>query len=152
MSELNEKLLNCVLEHIEREVERGSTKYNQNDWGVVNWSLVAKAEAVGEDEACDIDQTMCGSGACFAGWACMLSMPVKEWRKTMHADAFSWHLEGQRRLGLTHEESNFLFAGTNLSNRQTQLNIVKERVEVIRECRKTGAALRYHPKFNGLSA
>jgi hypothetical protein len=145
MAELNEKLLSCVLEHIEREVQEGSGKYNQNNWGRIDWTLVDKALAEGEDTS--IDQTKCGTAACVAGWACMLSTPLGEWRRLMSHNYFDWPTEGQKRLGLTALEADYLFTATDSGRGHEQLEIVKGRIRVIRECREKGVLLYAHKDF-----
>lgn len=145
---LNDKLINCVLEHIEREVKRKSNKYDQNNWGVVDWDLVDKAV---ESEDTSIDQRMCGSHGCFAGWACMLSMPLSQWRKVIDGEGtgsnFEWAEEGAKRLGLTPDERSFLFGGTNHKGGKAQLAVIKRRIRVIRESRESGKHIYHHPDF-----
>jgi hypothetical protein len=60
MPELNEKLIACVLEHIENHPE----EYEQNDW----LSVLDLRE----------DGEYCGTRGCFAGWAVALSTPVEK--------------------------------------------------------------------------
>jgi hypothetical protein len=141
---LNNKLINCVLEHIEHEVALGTEKYNQNNWGVIDWDKVDKAVKEGEDT--EVNQTMCGTSACFAGWACMLSTPLKEWRKIM-GRGIEWHNEGQKRLGLTGDESALLFGGTDAHGGKRQLEIIKLRLKVIRESRERGVPLYQHSDY-----
>ena len=58
LPELNEKLISCVLSHIERDRKH----YKQNTWIDLKGTL--------EDE-------YCGTRACFAGWTTLLTTPVE---------------------------------------------------------------------------
>ena len=130
---LNNKLVDCVLEHIEHEVEAGSEAYDQNTWAEI---------AVGKGR----QPIQCGTSGCFAGWACMLSTPIDEWREAFglmcnvgpRAVAnYDFSESAQEKLGLTDVEAGYLFDGHNGSKRE-QLEAIKGRVRVIREARAAG--------------
>jgi hypothetical protein len=129
---LNDKLINCVLEHIEHEVEKGSGAYDQNLWANIR---TRGAQVL-----------KCGTTGCFAGWACMLSTPREEWyekfglHKGWSNDVFNWADNAAEKLGLEEDEANYLFDSCSGSKR-FQLEKVKERLENIREARERGVYL-----------
>jgi hypothetical protein len=123
MPELNEKLIACVLRHIEEHQE----EYDQNVWCVIR----------DEQE----DGEMCGTAGCFAGWTCLLSKPVDEWgtlwsMRTGHFGDENYYFEnGRKLLGLDYDEARVLFAATNFQDPQTNLRIIKQRLVSIRRGR-----------------
>jgi hypothetical protein len=141
---LNNKLVDCVLEHIEHEVEAGSGAYDQNTWAEI---------AVGRGR----EPVQCGTSGCFAGWACMLSTPIDEWREAFglmcnvgpRAVAnYDFSESAQEKLGLTDDEAGYLFGGHNGSNKRKQLEAIKGRVRVIREARAAGVSVYQHPEHD----
>jgi hypothetical protein len=114
MPELNEKLIACVLRHIEANPD----EYDQNTW----CSLRDAAH----------DQSYCGTTACFAGWAVLLSRDVSEWAAPRQHDI---RHEAQRLLGLTDYEAGTLFSGVSGDDPVYNLGVVKERLRTIRRQR-----------------
>ena len=116
--ELNEKLIECVLDHIETHPD----EYNQNIWGWV------------ADQGCDGE--MCGTQGCFAGWAVFLSTPVGEWKDQFGMGESSPYLIPERArklLGLTILESNILFRYSDYPAKSTRnVAMMKQRLNVIR--------------------
>jgi hypothetical protein len=129
-SPLNEKLIACVLDHIEHHPD----EYNQNLWIHL------------EDRECD--QSYCGTQGCFAGWAMLLSTPVNSWvdrflngaKALLNRSAPQQGLnnitvdireEAAKRLGLTHGEATRLFSTAYADGRKS-LPIIKERLRTIR--------------------
>lgn len=87
---LNEKLIACVLEHIETHRE---------EWDQSEWLRVRGNES----------NEWCGTTGCFAGWAVALSTPANQWPpSTMYV-----RRDAARLLGITDEESLRLFSGAN---------------------------------------
>jgi hypothetical protein len=132
---LNNKLINCVLEHIEREVEKGSGAYDQNRWAEI---------AIGSRQ----QPVKCGTTGCFAGWACLLSTPLTKWRETFAPDGdieevdarYDWLGAAARKLGLTRDESIYLFNSAE-GGPGAQLETVKDRLGNIRRARRLKVAL-----------
>lgn len=154
---LNEKLINCVLRHIEREVEKGSGAYNQNTWAEI---AVSNRQGVA---------LQCGTQGCFAGWACLLSTPKSEWLSAFGFDdmesdewnavgggkgylrystngGFDFPKEAAKKLGLTEHEASYLFDGAR-GDAQQQLDRVKGRLQVIKESRKAGHSIFQHAEY-----
>lgn len=149
---LNEKLINCVLRHIEREVEKGSGAYNQNTWAEI---AVSNRQGVA---------LQCGTQGCFAGWACLLSTPRSEWIKafdmvidedhagyegnhhTRYHVPFDFSGEAAAKLGLTRHEALYLFDGADGTCHQ-QLDKIKGRLKVIRESRDCGGDISDHGDY-----
>jgi hypothetical protein len=115
MAELNEKLIACVLEHIEQHPE----EYDQSLWAHV------------EDQ--EQDGNYCGTTACVAGWACLLSTPVEKWREP-HNYGYYYH-EGARLLGLDVTEASMLFGGAEGDSPEANVVIIKGRLDYIRKRR-----------------
>src|SRR5437763_16587458 len=97
MPQLNEKLIACVLEHIEKHPD----EYDQNRWC---WL---------KDE--QQDGEYCGTTGCVAGWAVLLSTPVEGWKdmpssrvNTIEMSRF-YRDKAASLLGLTYDEANRLF-------------------------------------------
>jgi hypothetical protein len=114
MPELNEKLIACVLRHIEANPD----EYDQNTW----FSLRDTAH----------DQSYCGTTACFAGWACLLSKDVTKWADRRQE---SVRVEATALLGLTDYEASTLFGGVTGDDPVHNLGVVKERLRTIRRQR-----------------
>lgn len=127
---LNDKLINCVLEHIEREVKKGSGAYTQNRWAEI---------AIGSRQ----QPVKCGTTGCFAGWACLLSTPLTKWHETFAPDGdieevndrYNWSSVAAKKLGLTGDESVYLFDSAE-GGPSGQLNTIKERLANIRKARR----------------
>jgi hypothetical protein len=127
---LNNKLINCVLEHIEREVEKGSGAYDQNRWAEI---------ATGSRQ----QPVKCGTTGCFAGWACLLSTPLTKWRETFAPDGdieevnetYDWSSVAAKKLGLTRDESVYLFHSAE-GGPSRQLNTIKDRLASICKARR----------------
>jgi hypothetical protein len=130
MADLNEKLIECVLDHIETHPD----EYNQNLWAHI------------EDQ--HQDGTYCGTAGCFAGWACLLSTPVESW-----VDKFVRFLKFQgdpvpkgmdnskyiqatatEKLGLRDTEASHLFDGAS-GNPKADIPLIKQRLNNIRRSR-----------------
>jgi hypothetical protein len=111
MPELNEKLIACVLRHIEANPD----EYDQNTW----CSLRDKEQ----------DRSYCGTTACFAGWTVLLSKDVSEWAAPRQ---YAIRIEAQQLLGLTDYEAASLFAGVNNDDPVENLALIKERLRHIR--------------------
>jgi hypothetical protein len=106
MADLNEKLIECVLDHIETHPD----EYNQNFW-----CQIADQHQDGE---------YCGTAGCFAGWAVLLSCPVEKWKGLPHDTASKdaegnyypqgyYYEKGRKALGLTNDEASHLFRSAN---------------------------------------
>jgi len=119
---LNEKLIACVLQHIESHPE----EYYQNDWIRLAGSL--------EDE-------WCGTLGCFAGWATLLTTPLDKWEGIGQHDN-GWgccyaDTTAQERLGLTNREAKHLFTGVDNAclspvDKRSSIEIIKQRLRDIR--------------------
>ena len=112
---MNTRLINRVVEHITKFPET----YNQN--------IVA--------EECEISkQTPCGAIACFGGWTVLLGVPKSE-----RHEAAQEHValrEAGRLLGLTGDESKFLFDISESDDPKENLRIIKRRLKAINQGRK----------------
>ena len=116
MAELNEKLIACVLDHIERD----NDEYDQNEWCVLKG---------------DQDNDFCGTRACFAGWAVLLSTPIGKWWEVRYGgNARPMKEVARELLGLTYDEAHTLFQGVDYAN-QRNVYIVKDRLRRIRTAR-----------------
>jgi hypothetical protein len=118
---LNEKLIACVLQHIEAHPE----EFFQNDWIRLVGSL--------EDE-------WCGTLGCFAGWATLLTTPINQWSR-IGVNNSSWgctaYATARDRLGLTDAEAHLLFEGVDnacvsLADKQSNIKTIKQRLRDIR--------------------
>lgn len=112
---LNEKLIACVLQHIEAHPE----EYYQNWWVKIRG---------------DVQNEWCGTQGCFAGWTMLLSTPIEQWKSL---DDCLWRQStintAARKLGLTDDEASKLFSSVNsCSNKQATIAIIKERLRAIR--------------------
>lgn len=123
---LNEKLLDCVLKHIEEHPD----EHNQNNWISLR------------------EDTECGAVCCFAGWACLLTLPESVSYKKFYRDTGTgpWdgepdsnHVRNKARdlLGLTDSEASFLFQVADLG-RGSHLQQVKDRIATIKRNRGLG--------------
>jgi len=115
---LNEKLIACVLDHIERHPD----EYNQN-----TWCRLVDQENDGE---------FCGTAGCFAGWAVLLSTPVAEWEKMQkycdQSGVEDWQQRAMKLLGLTGDET-FLFQSVpGHWTPQMAVAVIKKRLNSIR--------------------
>jgi hypothetical protein len=112
---LNEKLIACVLEHIEAFPE----EYNQNDWIL--------------RRGCKSDE-WCGTQGCFAGWTILLSVPVARWDSYAQQPCWrgSYRQTAAELLGLTGSEALNLFAGSDSDNPHKNLATIKGRLRQIR--------------------
>jgi hypothetical protein len=137
---LNNKLIDCVLAHIEHEVAAGTGGYNQNVWAIVEMRGKRALK--------------CDTQACFAGWACLLSTPQRTWYNAFNLstgqsnDDFNWEGLGKQKLGLTEDEADYLFCGKQGTSKQ-QLAAVKERVNNIRKARALKVDLQDFLKCEG---
>lgn len=121
MPELNEKLIACVLRHLEQHPE----EYEQNDWCSIH----------------DLNQDgdYCGTKGCMAGWTVLLSTPVEQWKglpssvtATYPGSGHSWYAKkAQELLGLTDNEAARLFKGAS-GDPHRDLQELKARLRVIR--------------------
>lgn len=115
---LNEKLIACVLQHIEDHPD----EYYQNWWVKIRG---------------DVQNEWCGTQGCFAGWTMLLSTPIEQWGSL---DDYLWRRStinaAARKLGLTDGEASELFRSvTGCSNKQATIAIIKERLRAIRRGR-----------------
>ena len=116
---LNEKLIACVLDHIEQHRD----EYDQNRWCWIR--------DLGED------QEYCGTRACFAGWAVLLSTPVEKWHKLPtgpnNMSGYDYYsVKAAELLGLTRSEAAYLF---NVAENPHNPSVVRERLRKIRRDR-----------------
>lgn len=104
---LNEKLIGCVLEHIESHPE----EWDQSDW------LTCRGQV----------PEWCGTTGCFAGWAVALSTPAEQWPPSQKGESI--RTQAARLLGITNLEADYLFAGSNT------MQDIKHRLDVFRRAR-----------------
>ena len=129
LPQLNEKLIAKVLKHISKDVRR----LNQDTYGMLKSAPI-------EDRGIAYDKwAPCNTQACFAGWTVLLSTPARL-RKTLFdkrtgtMKGLPW-IRAKELLGLTEDESDFLFKITCHPGPRRDLQIVKSRLEQIREGR-----------------
>ena len=105
---LNEKLIQCVLDHIENQPD----EYDQNVWAIING---------------DEKDEYCGTVGCFAGWACMLTTPTSQWKYLGN-----WENIAAEKLGLARDE-HYLFGGVDGANSKAAvIGVIKNRLNRIR--------------------
>lgn len=109
---LNDKLIDCVVRHIEAFPE----EYNQNEWCNL-WDTAH-------------DQTYCGTEACFAGWTVLLSTP-KPWVRGATVP-FDIKEAAAQKLGLNANEATHLFAPAPDRAYVRDPEVVKQRLRNIR--------------------
>ena len=130
LPQLNEKLIAKVLKHISEDVWR----LNQNTYGTLKSAPIENREGIAYDK-----WAPCNTQACFAGWTVLLSTPARL-RKTLFdkrtgsMKGLPW-IRAKELLGLTEEESDFLFTSTYHSGPRRDLEVVKSRLEQIRKDR-----------------
>jgi hypothetical protein len=110
--------LRRVLAQVEEEAAKGSG----SRWDQCHWAISRGGTAV------EPTPDTCGTAFCFAGWAAVLDGAQLHWGKGYESGALVWVAEFQRRadgymddiseyaqrsLGLTSDEANVLFLGSN---------------------------------------
>lgn len=114
LPKLNEKLIGKVLKHIKAFPK----SYEQDTIS----------------ESCEkTKETPCGAIGCFGGWAILLSNPVAE-RAKLAAKETQLD-EARELLGLTEDESNFLFDTTGNHDPKKDYKVIQRRLTHIRESR-----------------
>ena len=115
LPKLNERLITKVLQHIKKFPE----SYEQD--------IISRE--------CDkTKQTPCGAVGCFGGWAYLLSQPQKKRHQLASNDVHVLQ-EARKLLGLTGDESDFLFDTTGNSNPRADYKLIQKRLTHIRESR-----------------
>ena len=114
MAKLNVKLLNRIKRHLIAEPKR----YDQATWA---------REVSGKGAPA------CGTRACIAGWAVLLSVPKPEWSQWIGADSEIAD-KAQDLLGLTNDERGVLFAVENQTRWTGKLGVREA-------CKKIGALI-----------
>jgi hypothetical protein len=114
MPVLNEKLIDCVLNHI----EHNKKDYYQNDW--------IRLKGCQEND-------WCGTQACFAGWTVLLTTPVEGWHSRYQQ---MWRFrsvseEAQTKLGLTVGEAEYLFNPAS-GSALVDTVVIKHRIDIIK--------------------
>ena len=96
---LNVRLLRRILRHIKADPRR----YNQGTWGV--------------EKPAEHGGPPCGTQACIAGWAVLLSVPRRNWLRWIsrsdeemkNGEKSCIRARAKKLLGLTEEEAQYLF-------------------------------------------
>src|ERR1700726_2874983 len=89
----------------------------------------------------DIDAPPCGTQACIAGWACLLSVPKNKRREIITKEKryiFDPSVVGQKKLGLTNNEADILFGEFNEATGKKGAKEVARKIDALVAARKKG--------------
>jgi hypothetical protein len=122
-------LFRKVVAHVEEDLRR----LNMSEWGTHYSEKALLDDFSGDKEAMRKEWPACNTKACFAGWAVVLNKPVRQ-RKAFLARYSFWSKaakDGQKALGLTEEEAEELFYLGNGYDSESDLKLIKERLNQI---------------------